>query len=58
MGIAFFLASEHFQAGFMSVYRALKLRGLNPTKAIADALKTNLTTGQLPPLPDRTMADI
>jgi hypothetical protein len=35
----------------MSVYRTLKLRGLNPTKTIADALKISLTTGQLPPLP-------
>jgi transposase len=39
------------QAVLMSVYRTLKLRGLNPTKTIADALKTSLTTGQLPPLP-------
>jgi len=36
----------------MSVYRTLKLRGLNPTKTIADALKTYVTTGKLPPLPD------
>ena len=40
------------QAVLMSVYRTLKLRGLNPTKTIADALKTYLSTGQLPPLPD------
>jgi transposase len=40
------------QAVLMSVYRTLKLRGLNPTKTIADALKTYLTTGQLPPLPE------
>jgi transposase len=39
------------QAVLMSVYRTLKLRGLNPTKTIADALRTYLTTGQLPPLP-------
>ena len=39
------------QAVLMSVYRTLRLRGLNPTKTIADALKTYLTTGQLPPLP-------
>ena len=39
------------QAVLMSVYRTLKLRGLNPTKTIADALKTYLTTRQLPPLP-------
>jgi transposase len=40
------------QAVLMSVYRTLKLRDLNPTKTIADALKTYLTTGQLPPLPE------
>ncbi len=39
------------QAVLMSVYRTLRLRGLNPTKTIADALKTYLTTGKLPPLP-------
>ena len=39
------------QAVLMSVYRTLKLRGLNPTKTIAEALRTYLTTGQLPPLP-------
>ena len=39
------------QSVLMSVYRTLKLRGLDPTKTIADALKTYLTTGQLPPLP-------
>ena len=39
------------QAVLMSVYRTLRLRGLNPTQTIADALKTYLTTGKLPPLP-------
>jgi len=39
------------QAVLMSVYRTLRLRGLNPTETIAEALKTYLTTGQLPPLP-------
>ncbi len=39
------------QAVLMSVYRTLKLRGLNPTKTIAQALRTYLTTGKLPPLP-------
>ena len=39
------------QAVLMSLYRTLKLRGLDPTKTIADALKTYLTTDQLPPLP-------
>lgn len=45
------------QAVLMSIYRTLRLRGLNPTKTIADALKTYLTTGQLPPLPDQATAD-
>jgi len=36
----------------MSVYRTLKLRGLNPTNTIADALRTYVETGQLPPLPE------
>ena len=39
------------QAVLMSVYCTLKLRGLDPTKTIADGLKACLTTGQLPPLP-------
>ncbi|MCO6438530.1 MAG: transposase [Phycisphaerae bacterium] len=39
------------QAVLMSVYRTLRLRGLDPTKTIADGLKIYLTTGQLPPLP-------
>ena len=45
------------QAILMSVYRTLKLRGLNPTKTIADALRTYLNTAQLPPLPDADIAD-
>lgn len=32
----------------LSVYRTLKRRGRGPAKTIADALKTNLTTGNLP----------
>ena len=39
------------QAVLMSVYRTLRLRGLNPTKTIADALRTYLATGQLLPIP-------
>jgi hypothetical protein len=39
------------QAILMSVYRTLKLRGLNPTETIAAALRTCLETGSLPPLP-------
>ncbi len=40
------------QAVLMSVYRTLKLRGLNPTKTITNALKTYLNTGTLPQLPE------
>jgi hypothetical protein len=40
------------QAVLMSVYRTLRLRQLNPTETITHALKTYLTTGQLPPLPE------
>ena len=45
------------QATLMSIHRTLKLRGLNPTQTIANALKTYLATGQLPPLPDANIAD-
>ena len=45
------------QAVLMSVYRTLKLRGLDPTKAIAHALRNYVATGQLPPLPDTDIAD-
>ncbi len=40
-----------------SVYRTLKLRCLDPTRAIADAPRTYVATGQLPPLPDTDTAD-
>lgn len=39
------------QAVLMSVYRTLRLRGLDPTKTIAESLKTYLVTGQLPQIP-------
>lgn len=45
------------QAILMSIYRTLRLRGLDPNKTIADALRTYLTSGQLPPLPDAPTAD-
>ena len=45
------------QAILMSVYRTLKLRGLDPTKTIADALRALLQTGTLPPLPVEHVAD-
>ena len=41
----------------MSVYRTLKLRHHDPLGAIADALRTYLQTGQLPPLPATIPAD-
>lgn len=45
------------QAILMSVYRTLKLRGLNPTQTISQALNTYVATGQLPPLPDAAIAN-
>jgi transposase len=45
------------QAILMSIYRTLKLRGVDPTKAIAQALRTLLQTGTLPPLPVENLAD-
>jgi len=45
------------QTVLMSVYRTLRLRGLNPTKTITNALKAYLATGQLPPLPGAHIAD-
>ena len=45
------------QAILMSIYRTLKLRGVDPTKAIAQALRTLLQNGTLPPLPVENIAD-
>lgn len=45
------------QAILMSIYRTLKLRGIDPTKAIAQALRTLLQTGTLPSLPIENLAD-
>jgi len=45
------------QAVLMSVYRTLKLRGLDATRTIAQALRTFLQTGTLPPLPVENVAD-
>lgn len=45
------------QAVLMSVYRTLRLRGHDPTKTIADALRNLLQTGSLPPLPVEDVAD-
>ena len=44
------------QAILMSVYRTLKLRGLDATATIAEALRTYLQTGSLPPLPAGNVA--
>ncbi len=45
------------QAILMSVYRTLRLRGLDPTETVTNTLKTYLITGALPPLPDQAIAD-
>ena len=45
------------QAVLMSIYRTLRMRGHDPTKTIAAALKTYLETGRLPPLPDLITAN-
>ena len=45
------------QAVLMSIYRTLRLRGHDPLHTIADALRTYLQTGQLPPLLTPAIAD-
>jgi len=45
------------QAVLMTVYRTLKLRGLNPTQTLASALRDYLKTGKLPPLPAAPIAN-
>ena len=45
------------QAILMRVYRTLRVRGLNPTKTIANALQSYVTTGTLPSLHDSAIAD-
>lgn len=45
------------QAILMSVYRTLRLRGLDPAKTIAAALRTYLLTGRLPSLPSPATAN-
>jgi transposase len=45
------------QAVLMSVYRTLRLRGVDPTNTIAAALRILLQTGTLPALPVETVAD-
>ena len=45
------------QAILMSVYRTLKLRGLDPLETIVAALKDYVRTGSLPPLPGSRTSD-
>jgi transposase len=45
------------QAILMSVYRTLKLRGLDPLETIVSALKDYVRTGVLPPLPGSNTSD-
>ncbi|MDP6544481.1 MAG: transposase, partial [Phycisphaerae bacterium] len=45
------------QSMLMSVYRTLKLRGHNPIATVANALRTYVQTGTLPPLPEAIVAD-
>ena len=44
-------AGANAQAILMSVYRTLKLRGLDPLETIVSALRGYVSTGTLPPLP-------
>jgi transposase len=44
------------QAVMMSVYQTLKLRGLNPLDTLVTALTEYMKTGQLPPLPEQSVA--
>jgi uncharacterized protein (UPF0297 family) len=44
------------QAVLMTVYRTLKIRGLNPIQTIAAAVREYLLTGRLPPLPPATVS--
>ncbi|MBI5723565.1 MAG: transposase, partial [Planctomycetes bacterium] len=45
------------QAALMSIFRTLKLRGHDPVKTIAFALRAYLSTGRLPQLPVQSVAD-
>ena len=45
------------QAVLMSVHRTLRLRGHDPTRTIASALRELIATGTLPPLPEPAVAD-
>ena len=43
----------HTRSVLMSIFRTLKLRGLDPVTTLETALRTYTTTGQLPPLPEK-----
>ncbi len=45
------------QAILISVYQTLKLRSLNPTDTVTQALRSYVATGQLPPLPIPNIAN-
>ena len=45
------------QAVLMSIYRTLKLRGHDPTKTVAAALREMIQSGKLPPLPATSVAE-
>jgi len=45
------------QAILMSVYRTLKLRGLDPLETIVSALRHYVCTGEVPPLPQPNSSD-
>lgn len=45
------------QAILMSVYRTLKLRGHDPLQTLEGALRSYVQTAQLPPLPDKIVAN-
>jgi len=44
------------QAVLMTIYRTLKQRGHHPLSILVQAIHTYLTTGQLPPLPEKSTA--
>jgi hypothetical protein len=45
------------QSILMSVYRTLRLRGLNPTDTVTQALRSYVPARSLPPLPTRNTAE-
>jgi hypothetical protein len=51
------LRGANVQAVLMSLYRTLKQRGHNPLQTITQALATYVTTGTLPPLPEKTTSN-